>query len=128
MFFFFKQKTAYEMRISDWSSDVCSSDLMKGLLRYGRSLRVPARKRRCIEGHEPNPIAASSCARTPLPRQLAVGECFECQFHCHAGLQSFDADAVYDSSEENTSALQSLMRNSYAVFCLNINKISHLIN
>src|SRR3546814_1844790 len=31
VFFFFKQKTAYEMRISDWSSDVCSSDL------FGRS-------------------------------------------------------------------------------------------
>src|SRR3546814_2201002 len=31
-FFFFKQKTAYEMRISDWSSDVCSSDL------FGRGL------------------------------------------------------------------------------------------
>src|SRR3546814_17881668 len=30
-FFFFKQKTAYEMRISDWSSDVCSSDLPPGL-------------------------------------------------------------------------------------------------
>src|SRR3546814_6031733 len=30
-FFFFKQKTAYEMRISDWSSDVCSSDLAPGL-------------------------------------------------------------------------------------------------
>src|SRR3546814_3755141 len=29
-FFFFKQKTAYEMRISDWSSDVCSSDLIGG--------------------------------------------------------------------------------------------------
>src|SRR3546814_3867630 len=29
VFFFFKQKTAYEMRISDWSSDVCSSDLRK---------------------------------------------------------------------------------------------------
>src|SRR3546814_31469 len=29
LFFFFKQKTAYEMRISDWSSDVCSSDLLK---------------------------------------------------------------------------------------------------
>src|SRR3546814_1748098 len=29
-FFFFKQKTAYEMRISDWSSDVCSSDLQVG--------------------------------------------------------------------------------------------------
>src|SRR3546814_8178705 len=31
MCFFFKQKTAYEMRISDWSSDVCSSDLVEGL-------------------------------------------------------------------------------------------------
>src|SRR3546814_6509422 len=30
IFFFFKQKTAYEMRISDWSSDVCSSDLYDG--------------------------------------------------------------------------------------------------
>src|SRR3546814_15582526 len=33
IFFFFKQKTAYEMRISDWSSDVCSSDLVR-MLRY----------------------------------------------------------------------------------------------
>src|SRR3546814_13477113 len=33
IFFFFKQKTAYEMRISDWSSDVCSSDLSAPLLR-----------------------------------------------------------------------------------------------
>src|SRR3546814_10123865 len=32
LFFFFKQKTAYEMRISDWSSDVCSSDLIVGHL------------------------------------------------------------------------------------------------
>src|SRR3546814_6038432 len=30
LFFFFKQKTAYELRISDWSSDVCSSDLATG--------------------------------------------------------------------------------------------------
>src|SRR3546814_4694992 len=33
IFFFFKQKTAYEMRISDWSSDVCSSDLDIGRCR-----------------------------------------------------------------------------------------------
>src|SRR3546814_4192527 len=33
LFFFFKQKTAYEMRISDWSSDVCSSDLEPALAR-----------------------------------------------------------------------------------------------
>src|SRR3546814_5075008 len=32
VFFFFKQKTAYEMRISDWSSDVCSSDLFRLIL------------------------------------------------------------------------------------------------
>src|SRR3546814_17712629 len=35
-FFFFKQKTAYEMRISDWSSDVCSSDLTEGPHEQGR--------------------------------------------------------------------------------------------
>src|SRR3546814_2501648 len=37
--FFFKQKTAYEMRISDWSSDVCSSDLYLGLLAGGSMLK-----------------------------------------------------------------------------------------
>src|SRR3546814_19097319 len=38
VFFFFKQKTAYEMRISDWSSDVCSSDLSEesDALEFGR--------------------------------------------------------------------------------------------
>src|SRR3546814_9365998 len=40
MFFFFKQKTAYEMRISDWSSDVCSSDLDDG---YPDSINVTRR-------------------------------------------------------------------------------------
>src|SRR3546814_1843173 len=45
-FFFFKQKTAYEMRISDWSSDVCSSDLNDGCPRLGDILRpVPAARR-----------------------------------------------------------------------------------
>src|SRR3546814_16040791 len=36
MFFFFKQKTAYELRISDWSSDVCSSDLVMAVGRAHR--------------------------------------------------------------------------------------------
>src|SRR3546814_7125277 len=47
-FFFFKQKTAYEMRISDWSSDVCSSDLraanatpMANTMRYRRLMSMP---------------------------------------------------------------------------------------
>src|SRR3546814_4276927 len=41
VFFFFKQKTAYEMRISDWSSDVCSSDLDPAgpPLGWGQALR-----------------------------------------------------------------------------------------
>src|SRR3546814_4461595 len=40
-FFFFKQKTAYEMRISDWSSDVCSSDL-PDFLKFSPNNRMPA--------------------------------------------------------------------------------------
>src|SRR3546814_11153440 len=53
-FFFFKQKTAYEMRISDWSSDVCSSDLFARPVtrkRPGESLdsnRTPSAKRGAI--------------------------------------------------------------------------------
>src|SRR3546814_1122088 len=46
VFFFFKQKTAYEMRISDWSSDVCSSDLTQ-------PVRVGVRRR-----HHAEPSAA----------------------------------------------------------------------
>src|SRR5216117_4239529 len=38
-FFFFKQKTAYEIRKGDWSSDVCSSDLQLGGDRFGRHAR-----------------------------------------------------------------------------------------
>src|SRR3546814_3971043 len=42
MFFFFKQKTAYEMRISDWSSDVCSSDLRAvEILKCARDSGIP---------------------------------------------------------------------------------------
>src|SRR3546814_4007217 len=45
LFFFFKQKTAYEMRISDWSSDVCSSDLAAARPRADRARpRDPAQR------------------------------------------------------------------------------------
>src|SRR3546814_10561069 len=49
VFFFFKQKTAYEMRISDWSSDVCSSDLLISQLASRRQNQGPYRMacRRC---------------------------------------------------------------------------------
>src|SRR3546814_10271375 len=48
-FFFFKQKTAYEMRISDWSSDVCSSDLIGGGVGEPRQIGVAAQPDDVIE-------------------------------------------------------------------------------
>src|SRR3546814_1160347 len=53
--FFFKQKPAYEMRISDWSSDVCSSDLAATWARWRRG--SPA-------GHDPAGAASAAPART----------------------------------------------------------------
>src|SRR3546814_3666789 len=47
-FFFFKQKTAYEMRISDWSSDVCSSDLINKLCPFWVEF-TPIKKGRKVE-------------------------------------------------------------------------------
>src|SRR3546814_3596702 len=44
LFFFFKQKTAYEMRISDWSSDVCSSDLRTPRSRAASAAKTRLRK------------------------------------------------------------------------------------
>src|SRR3546814_594331 len=55
--FFFKQKTAYELRISDWSSDVCSSDLTIAV----RRVRTAARRARS------HPIALGSRRAWPLP-------------------------------------------------------------
>src|SRR3546814_5852686 len=49
IFFFFKQKTAYEMRISDWSSDVCSSDL-------GNQSRLAAEQMRSTGNVEDQPV------------------------------------------------------------------------
>src|SRR3546814_8077097 len=50
-FFFFKQKTAYEMRISDWSSDVCSSDLAALLLGELVHVEIPAEQLTHVHRH-----------------------------------------------------------------------------
>src|SRR3546814_5992424 len=113
--FFFKQKTAYEMRISDWSSDVCSSDLI-GVLddEHGHSgigdMRLSAA--RCDD--------SGACLRTML--QLPTGDADHLM---GGGLglaawyeQAFAFSALGPRTEGHTSALQSLMRSSYAVFCL----------
>src|SRR3546814_10893390 len=75
VFFFFKQKTAYEMRISDWSSDVCASDLRA---------TPPCRGDRGSRG----PVIVSSpklCAgsvRTRVYREIGRASCRErvCQY------------------------------------------------
>src|SRR3546814_13414773 len=66
IFFFFKQKTAYEMRISDWSSDVCSSDLAtplrgeQGMIAIREFLRKPK--------HRKNPDIPSLASIAPMRR------------------------------------------------------------
>src|SRR3546814_1872051 len=64
-FFFFKQKTAYEMRISDWSSDVCSSDLMDKdayATEYLTDPAINAIADRVV--HRPDPVAAADISRS----------------------------------------------------------------
>src|SRR3546814_6211773 len=72
LFFFFKQKTAYEMRISDWSSDVCSSDLVEPVLRIGERC-APERHDRVahvfVDG------AAMALDHTSLLTQEGVHQC-----------------------------------------------------
>src|SRR3546814_12443002 len=63
-FFFFKQKTAYEMRISDWSSDVCSSDLDQH--HRGLSLQEPCAWR-SAERHLVQQVVYFSCGLPMMP-------------------------------------------------------------
>src|SRR3546814_4152321 len=117
MFFFFKQKTAYEMRISDWSSDVCSSDLID-LVLDPPDMEVP-----CWIVHEISQIiseATANAVRHGGATHVCVtltrsrGELEFCISDNGSGMQK----AGSPRSEEHTSELQSLMRISYAVSCL----------
>src|SRR3546814_2524242 len=69
--FFFKQKTAYEMRISDWSSDVCSSDLPFGKIVYGVAGDVVAHRGDLVTIN--GKAVARMKARTRLGKPLAPG-------------------------------------------------------
>src|SRR3546814_10204696 len=59
-FVFFKQKTAYEMRMSDWSSDVCSSDLWQDRLRKPARRHARGRSQRALRGPRGNDHAVAS--------------------------------------------------------------------
>src|SRR3546814_9419582 len=119
MFFFYKQKTAYDVRISDCSSDVCSSDLM----RKGRAVRkfLGDGKRGLLE----RLVGDDEVDEPPaLERRGIVAACEHRHLlrarHARALDLALDPahQRVEARSEEHTSELQSLMRNSYAVFCL----------
>src|SRR3546814_8085558 len=122
-FFFFKQKTAYEMRISDWSSDVCSSDL--GDIRQPRwqRTREPAhdhRLRRPAAVPDPRPARQRAGGAQPAASADAKASTDR-----HDPRTAHRAGRAAGRSEEHTSELQSLMRISYAVFCLKKKKITH---
>src|SRR3546814_319498 len=194
VFFFFKQKTAYEMRISDWSSDVCSSDLedfvrdigLLGLDAQQRTVRRIERRFPQLLGiHLAQPLVAAdrealaavredrleqfggardriglcvrrggnlalfaigrpgfdlggraACLHQSSRARIAVGLFGGELVHTARFLDGEEARidrmmiadpapaaferiaAAFDRSEEHTSELQSLMRISYAVFCL----------
>src|SRR3546814_8295051 len=145
MVFFFKQKTAYEMRISDWSSDVCSSDLPEGgpatrgrpminllPLAQGETIStvLPLSEDEAEWGklHVMFATAKGSVRRnsmdafTNVPSNGKIAMKFEGEDEddrlIGVALLDENDDVLLARSEEHTSELQSLMRNSYAVFCL----------
>src|SRR3546814_7059896 len=132
-FFFFKQKTAYELRISDWSSDVCSSDLriaVAELLAVAGDVgaqtgnvdsRIPVHvKGHVVAGYQvksKKDVIVEHNVEDAIVRaggSVVVKE----GIRGHASEVFSPHDVQAGRSEEHTSELQSLMRISYAVFCL----------
>src|SRR3546814_3748179 len=110
---------AYEMRISDWSSDVCSSDLPTFLVSLSQ---IP------VADHDVSSLEFLRCGTAPLSRQLArdFKELIGTDIIEGYGLTEATSISAMNPrfgekrirSEEHTSELQSLMCISYAVFCL----------
>src|SRR3546814_9761197 len=130
VFFFFKQKTAYEMRISDWSSDVCSSDLFTG------EDKMPSKSREDFSRLLMAPLIAAALlvAAAPANAQQNPG------VFVHAADDeptTLDPAQVEPGEGGETVILQeigrahvelkSLMRISYAVFCLKKKNIKQTI-
>src|SRR3546814_4264873 len=116
MFFFLKQKTAYEMRISDWSSDVCSSDLSAApSIRPGMSASTNSR---CLCRTTPSWGRVVVKAYSPTLACALVTALMKVDLPALGSPTSPASASSLSRSEEHTSELQSLMRISYAVFCL----------
>src|SRR3546814_8813494 len=104
------------MRISDWSSDVCSSDLLR------QDCRLAADRREALPSfHDHNHPASLHCrqvgrSRCPQAQHLEPNRKHRPMTHEQQFLPCLRHRS--HRSEEHTSELQSLMRISYAVFCL----------
>src|SRR3546814_2557557 len=134
--FFSKQKTAYEMRISDWSSDVCSSDLYRQY--RDRAGDAPAdnkavasadAKRADAPPAKPRMLGSIAFQPCTLPSQMGApgveaqcGSLSVAENPAEPEARRIELNIAWlpadERSEEHTSELQSLMRHSYAVFCL----------
>src|SRR3546814_2510604 len=111
------------MRISDWSSDVCSSDLKEptyveeGVTHF------------CVTnmpGAVPQTSSQAICAAIlPWVNKIAAGGDWRGNPALVRGINVEGGKLVHPRSEEHTSELQSLMRISYAVFCLKKKKYRH---
>src|SRR3546814_8780642 len=121
------------MRISDWSSDVCSSDLARSLW---RNLSASSIVRRVMQGMS-RPGTVKDRARPPVHKMsrsqldtqplssLTVRASRSIEIALRLLRQSIFRES--SRSEEHTSELQSLMRISYAVFCLKKKKKNHIV-
>src|SRR3546814_10475307 len=130
--FFFKQKTVYEMRISDWSSDVCSSDLVaRTIVEFGDGRgRHPVHLGAAGSGWKKCSYSSSVIpAFAGMTRMIGSTLADHLADRQQIGRRSQRAGQIgviarttviemQLRSEEHTSELQSLMRISYAVFCL----------
>src|SRR3546814_6460518 len=103
------------MCISDWSSDVCSSDLLRAVSVPGVSTSNVADRRHRDAGHQ---TASDDLVPRDLPDQPGQDRTVGARTQA----------PPRGRSEEHTSELQSLMRNSYAVFCLKKNNQTNKIN
>src|SRR3546814_10428377 len=123
--FFFKQKTAYWMRISDWSSDVCSSDLIRASIqRVSRATRHERLGQGQLGLYGVDAHHGSCCASRACPaHEIAIQWRPKKPTRPRATAQRdrrlvSGCRSSAGRSEEHTSELQSLMRISYAGFCL----------
>src|SRR3546814_4353680 len=113
-FFCVKQKTAYELRISDWSSDVCSSYLTVAL---SPSFEVGSRGSSILYD-APGINAEWTHILSPSRTLRLEGTYRDFRYRSVAYDRQDGPQADISRSEAHTSELQSLTRNSHAVFCL----------